>query len=101
MTQPGPTPSATPAIPPSYDPGRDQLIPGPAAMVIETEGNEYAHLMILAMLGKTAVHLRDVHMVEPADDKRANAAAHMRAHSLPEDARWSHRHRQFYVRTPP
>lgn len=67
------------------------------------EGKHF-HLLLTAFLGKTADHIRDVHGREPhgdlprpsdPDDRRANAAAHLEAHDVPVDARWSYRHRRF------
>jgi hypothetical protein len=66
--------------------------------------SKYAHMMMWALMGKTAAHLRDVHGVEPhgdlpapsdPDDRRANAAAHLEAHGIPLNARWSWRTYRF------
>jgi len=46
----------------------------------------YVHLMTLAMLGRTAEHLREAHQILPdPTDRRANAAAHLEAHRLPSE----------------
>ncbi len=49
--------------------------------------HHHPHLLMVALMGKTADHLREVHGVEPASDwrerpagKRENAAAHLAAH---------------------
>jgi len=63
-----------------------------------------AHMMMIAMLGSTAKHLRERHGVEPGDDKRENLGLHMEAHGYDRQAKasrwwtshwgglWSRRH---------
>lgn len=51
-----------------------------------TESDEF-HVFMTAFPGKTAQHLRDVHGIEPADDKRTNARLHLEAHGYPEDVK--------------
>ncbi len=65
----------------------------------QADGSNYVHLMVLAFLGRTGAHLRIDHRVAPTDDRRENAAAHMQAHGVPLDARWSYRLRRFVVPT--
>jgi hypothetical protein len=60
---------------------------------------KYVHLMSTALMGRTAQHLRDHHGDDAhvGGDVRANAAAHLEAHGIPANARWSWRHRQFVL----
>jgi hypothetical protein len=64
----------------------------------QDDGRKFVHLMTTAMLGKTAKHLENEHGDQvhgEGTEARANAAAHLEAHGIPLDARWSPRQHQF------
>jgi hypothetical protein len=68
----------------------------------QDDASKYYHMLMYALMGWTAKHLRDNHGIEPVergqpDWKHANAAAHGHAHGVPEDARWSYRAQRFVI----
>jgi hypothetical protein len=45
-----------------------------------------AHMFMLSFLGHTTKHLREIHHIEPAEDKRERCAQHMEAHGMKRTA---------------
>jgi uncharacterized small protein (DUF1192 family) len=53
---------------------------------LETARQHYSHLLLTALLGHTAGHLRSSHGVEPTGSKRDDARSHGEAHGAPNVA---------------
>ena len=62
---------------------------GPTWIATDLEARDRVefHLLIVALPGNTARHLRDQHGVAPIEDRRENTRLHMEAHGMPADAR--------------
>jgi hypothetical protein len=52
----------------------------------EVSDADATHMMVIALAGKTAIHLKEFHGVEPSGNKHENAGLHVTAHGYRHDA---------------